>query len=129
MTKKPNTTNPNDANGDTLEYVGGLKFEAQDFDLESLPTNKEAAIAAAEMMPWIRLASLLLRLNDDKLVSAVEDEPEEHVEMLEGIAAALNSKKQDVKILKAGFCRLTVALERTIGKDEINRAYGTGVAS
>ena len=128
-TQNPNTTNLSDANNGQLEYVGDLKFEAQDYDLKSIPTNKEAAKAAAEMMPWMRTAALMLSVGDDELSALVEGGPEEFMEMCEGIASAHTAKKSEADLLQAGYCRLIVALERGVGKDEINRFYGARAQS
>jgi hypothetical protein len=110
-----------------LEYVGGLSFPAQPFDLASIPDNDYAADKAAEAMPYIRMCALLLRDSDTALEQKIRNDPDgvrDWVELAEGIVAALQAKRQDCKILDAGFNRLTVVLERIIGKDKIEAEYG-----
>ena len=129
MINNPNITNLSDASNGQLEYVGGLKFEAQDFDLKSIPTNKEAAKAAVRIMPWVRVASLMLLKSDDELTVMIEDDQELHLEMLEGIVEAQKYQELAVNVLRAGSHRLTIVLERALGEDVINRSYGSGAKS
>ena len=107
------------------EYVGGLSFEASDFDLSSLPTNEVAAKAAAGMMPWIRIAAAINTRSDKELEVSIRTPggAEIHMEMLEEIIPALSAKKQDVNILEAGAQRLSIVLDRVIGKEEMTRVY------
>jgi hypothetical protein len=43
-----------------LEYVGHLKFLAQQYDLTTIPDNETAMKDAAAIMPLLRLAANLL---------------------------------------------------------------------
>ena len=98
-----------------MEYLGGLKFQAQDYDLASIPDNDRAAAAAASMMFYMRMAALFLRESDAELEAKVRasDGPDEWITLLEGIVTALDAKRQDVELLEAGYLRLLVVLERT----------------
>ena len=108
-----------------MEYLGGLSFPAQDYDLHSIPNNERAGRDAAAMMPYIRMCALFLHQTDEELetnVRASGDEPEgldQWVSMLEGIGAALDAKRQDAGLLEAGFTRLLVVLERLHGEDNL----------
>ena len=110
----------------TMEYLGGSKFQAEEYDLASIPDNDRAAADAASMMFYIRMSALFLRESDEELeakVRADDDPTTDWIDMLEGIGAALASKKQDVGILEAGFTRLLAVLERIEGKEAIDAAY------
>lgn len=112
-----------------MEYVGALKFPAQEYDLTSMPNNERAARDAAAMMPWIRLSALFLRQSDEELEANVratadtQDGMNEWVETFECIGAALDAKRQDVEMLEAGFRRLCVVIERIVGEAEMKRVY------
>jgi hypothetical protein len=116
------------AKAKAMKYIGGLKFPAQEYDLASIPDNERAARDAASMMPYIRMSAVFLMESDDEIeenVGATSD-PEginQWVDLLEGIGAALDAKRQDAEMLEAGFTRLLVAIERVIGKDAIKAAY------
>ena len=91
-----------------MEYVGGLKFPAQEYDLSSIPDNDRAGRDAAAMMPWVRLAALFLHENDDQLEAKVRASSDaegmsEWMDMLEGIGAVRDAKQQDAKVLEVGF--------------------------
>jgi hypothetical protein len=111
-----------------MEYVGALKFPAQEYDLASMPDNERAARDAAAMMPWVRLSALFLRQSDQELEAKVRatgghEGMNEWVETLEGIGAVLDAKRQDAEMLEAGFTRLLVVIERVIGATEMTRTY------
>lgn len=107
-----------------MEYLGGLKFPAQHYDLKSIPNNDRAAKDAASMMPYIRISALFLLESDDDLEAKVRgSDIGEHMDMLEGIGAALDAKRQDCGMLEAGFTRLLVVIERVLGEDAIREAY------
>jgi hypothetical protein len=102
------------AKATAMEYLGGLKFQAQEYDLASIPDNDRAAADAASMMFYIRMSALLLHKSDEELEAWVraDDDPDNWMNLLEGIVAALAAKRQDVKMLEAGCTRLQVVLER-----------------
>jgi len=107
-----------------MEYLGGSKFQAEEYDLASIPDNDRAAADAASMMFYIRMSALFLRESDEELEAKVRaDDSNDWIDMLEGIGAALSAKKQDVGILEAGFTRLLAVLERIEGKKAIDAAY------
>jgi hypothetical protein len=112
-----------------MDYIGGLNFPAQEYDLASIPDNERAGSDAASMMPYVRMSALFLRESDEELeakVRASGDEPDgldEWMNLLEGIGAALDAKRQDAEMLEAGFTRLLVVIERVIGKGAIKAAY------
>lgn len=116
-------------NRQPMEYIGGLKFPAQKYDLASMPDNERAARDAVTMMPWIRLSAFFLCESDEQLeakIGATADDKEgmsEWMDMLENIGAALEAKQQDVEMLEAGFTRLLVVIERIIGEAVVNRTY------
>jgi hypothetical protein len=106
------------AKATAMEYVGGLKFQAQDYDLASIPDNDRAAADAASMMFYIRMSAILLHQSDEELEAKVraDNNPADWVSLLEGMVAALTAKRQDVKVLEAGSARLQIVLERTYVK-------------
>ena len=112
----------------TMEYMGGLKFPAQKYDLTTIPDNERAAKDAAAMMPWVRMAALFLCQSDEQLEASVratadEEGMNEWVHILEAIGATLDARRQDADMLEAGFTRLLVVIERIVGKAEIERSY------
>ena len=107
-----------------MEYLGGLTFPAQEYDLASIPNNERAAQDAAAMMPYIRMAALLLHESDEELEAKVRSSDiGEHMDLLEGIGAALDAKQQDAGMLEAGFTRLLVVIERVLGEKTVRAAY------
>lgn len=118
------------AKATVMEYMGGLKFPAQEYDLSSIPNNDRAGSDAAAMMPFIRMAAVFLHESDETMETNVrasgsdEEGLEQWMELLEGIGAALDAKRQDVEVLEAGFTRLLVVIERVIGEEVIMAAYG-----
>jgi hypothetical protein len=106
----------------TMEYIGALKFPAQEYDLSSISDNKRAASDAAAMMPYIRMSALFLLENDEDLEAKIRASGlGGYVDLLEGIGAALDAKRQDCEMLEAGFTRLLVVMERMIGEAEITK--------
>lgn len=105
-----------------MEYIGGLKFPAQEYDLTSIPDNKRAARDAAAMMPYIRMSALFLLESDEDLEAKVRaSDLGEYMNLLEEIGAVLDAKRQDCEMLEAGFTRLCVVMERVIGEAEITK--------
>jgi hypothetical protein len=102
-----------------MEYLGALKFQAQEYDLASIPDNDRAAADAADMMFFIRMSALLIRDGDEALEAKVraDAKPDDWISLLEGIVNALNAKRQDVEMLEAGVTRLQVVLERVVGPE------------
>lgn len=108
----------------TMEYIGALKFEAEDFDLTSLPDNKRAARDAAAIMPYIRMSALLLRQSDEELEASVRiSDLGRYMDLAEEIGAALDAKRQDCGILEAGFTRLLVVIERVLAEEAVCTEY------
>ena len=107
-----------------MEYIGGLKFPAQEYDLASIPNNERAGKDAAAMMPYIRMAALFLHESDEELEAKVRgSDISEHMDLLEGIGAALDAKRQDAGMLEAGFTRLLVVIERVLGEETVRATY------
>jgi hypothetical protein len=111
-----------------MEYIGGLKFPAQEYDLASIPENDRAGRDASSMMPYIRLSAVFLHESDGDMEEKVRatSDPEgmdQWMDLLEGIGAALDAKRQDAEVLEAGFTRLLVAIERVLAEPEIKCAY------
>jgi hypothetical protein len=115
-------------NNGPIEYIGHLKFEAQEYDLKSLPTNERAAQDAADIMPLIRTAAVTLLKSADEL-EAIAREPggvELQLDLIERLQPALDHKQQEVDILNAAIARLIVACERVIGEDVLKPEYERG---
>lgn len=108
-----------------IAYVGGLKFAAQQYDLASIPDNERAKKDAAAIIPLIRLAAVLVRDNDRGMTKKIRDSGELNiwVDLLEQLLAAAQHKKQEYDLLKAGYVRLQIALERVVGKRKINATF------
>lgn len=113
-------------NTETIEYVGNLHFDPADFDLTSIPDNDEAAAQAVEMIPYIRMAALLLQGGDKELEAqfAGTEGLEAALELLEEIVKALDVKRSEVEILTAGYARLQVICERAVGEAVFAEAEG-----
>ncbi len=117
------------AKATSMEYLGSLKFPAQQYDLSSIPNNDRAAQDAAAMMPFVRMAAVFLLESDETMetnVRASSDDADgmnQWMELLEGIGAALDAKRQDAEMLEAGFTRLLVTIERVIGEEAVMEAY------
>src|SRR5688572_9905551 len=98
-----------------MEYIGGLTFPAQQYDLASIPDNGRAGSDAASMMPYIRMSAVFLLESDadmEEKVRATSD-PEgmnQWMELLEGIGAALDAKRQDAEMLEAGLSAITYCI-------------------
>ena len=108
-----------------MKYIGNLKFDAQQYDLASIPDNETAKKDAEAIMPLIRVAAVLLNDSDKGLAKKIREggELDPWLDLLEGLLAAAQHKKQEYDLLNAGYIRLQVVLERIVGKNTVERCY------
>jgi hypothetical protein len=107
------TENPTPQPEDEYDYpVAHMTFEADPYNLDSLPTNEEAAEQAIRIMPVYRMAALMVGYDDKQLEEIVRKIPEAHLALLEDIASAIQTEKNHLTLLEKAFCRLSVVMER-----------------
>ena len=108
-----------------FEYVGHLKFSAQQYDLTSIPDNETAMKDTAAIMPLIRMAAVLLTDTDRELTKKIRDggDLSPWLSLLDQLVGATAHKKQEYELLEAGSLRLQIALERIVGKKTMERCY------
>jgi hypothetical protein len=58
-----------------MEYLGGHKFAAQDYDLHCIPNNERAGRHAAAMMPYIRTCELQPPKDPRRERGSTEEQP------------------------------------------------------
>jgi hypothetical protein len=105
-------TEPSEAANEHSYPVAHMTFEADPYNLDSLPTNDEAAELAVRIMPVYRIAAVMVGYDDKQLEEIVRKAPEAHLSLFEDIASAISTEKNHLSLLEKAFCRLSVVLER-----------------
>jgi|GEM_PF-6148165 len=101
--------------------INQIKFEKIDFNLESIPTNKEWLETAESEIVHLRAAALVLQRFDDKgLTNATStlESQETFLTLLENLIFFEKAYKERLGIIEPAIARLLVALKRNVDNED-----------